>query len=90
MTDADLYALYREEQRLYRAYVESLSEESRWPAKVARKRDDWESLYRKLRVVLPSKKLRELLQSEVVARSYEDRLAASKKRRQQPVLELEP
>ena len=80
MTDADLYALYREEQRLYREYVEALSEEARWPHKVARKREAWESLYRKLRVVLPSKKLREILQSEVVARSYEERLAAKKAR----------
>jgi hypothetical protein len=89
MTDSDLYMLYREEQRLYRAYVESLSEESRWPSKTARKREAWEAMYRKLQVVLPAKKLRELLQSDVVARSYKDRLAASKKARQQPVLELD-
>jgi len=90
MTDADLYQLYREEQRLYREYVGSLSEESRWPSKTAKKREAWESLYRKLQVVLPAKKLREILQSDVASRSYADRQAAKKKSRQQPVLELEP
>ena len=87
MTDADLYALYREEQRLYREYVNALSEESRYPQRIAKKRDAWESLYRKLRVVLPSAKLRELLQSDVVERSYKERLEIRKKRLQQPVIE---
>ena len=64
MTDEDLLRLYREETRLYRVYRQSVEEESRRPQVVEAKRAAWESLYRKLRRVLPPDRLRELLQAE--------------------------
>jgi hypothetical protein len=78
MTDEDLYRLYREEQRLYREYVEASSEEARYPQRVAKKRDAWITLHRKLRDVLDPDTLRRILQSAIPTEHYEARMAARK------------
>jgi len=82
MTDDDLYRLYREEQRLYREYIHANTEDARHPKAINEKRDAWIALHRKLREVLDPDELRRIL----AAASTETR---ARKRRQQPVLELE-
>lgn len=71
MTDEDLYLLLDEEMRLYYTYTQAMSEEARYPKRVAKKRQAWVDLYQKLRPVVSPEKRRELLQRRVEAAAIE-------------------
>ena len=79
MTDEDLYLLHREEVRLYNAYVDAtngrhrLNSQAISATQVAKARDAWIALHRKLREALPPAERRRILQAVIEAADNEAR-----------------
>ena len=82
-SDSDLYTLHREEARLFREYVHANTEEARYPARIAEKRDAWITLHRKLRAALPADELRRILRSDIPENALKAREAAKEAARKE-------